>query len=108
MDENMTTEIVETNEVTEVAETNDNANSGVEHPVLTLMAVGAVAGLAAGVAAKGTEKALDAAGQGIYNAKRKFVDWNNARKVKAEEKKEERERRYQEKKAETEAKKEKK
>jgi hypothetical protein len=106
MDENnMTTEVVES-EVTEVAENekNDNGGSGVEHPVLTLMAVGAVAGLAAGVAAKGTEKVLDAAGQGIYNAKRKLADWNDDRKAKAEEKKAERERRYQEKKAEKEAK----
>lgn len=104
MEENTNvTEVVDTE--TEVAENNDikPALSG-KDIVLGLAAAGALIGATAGVTSKLTGKALDAAGQGIYNLRRGIADWKEKAKADSEAKKAEREARYQAKVAEKEAK----
>lgn len=105
MEENTNvTEVVENSEVTEVAENDNKPTISGKDIVLGCAAAGALIGATAGVTSKLTGKALDAAGQGIYNLRRGFADWREKAKADSEAKKVEREARYQNAKAEKEAK----
>lgn len=104
MEEN-TNEVVDVVENSEVAENNDsNPTISGKDIVLGCAAAGALIGATAGVTSKLTGKALDAAGQGIYNLRRGIADWREKAKADSEAKKAEREARYQAKVAEKEAK----
>lgn len=99
--------VEETNELATEGTTDNDSSTKIDAKTVILgaVAVGAVAGAAAGVAGKITSKAVDAAGQGIYNLRRKLQDMRAEAKAKSEDKKAEREQRYQESKAKAEEKK---